>query len=101
MIACPVYPLISLICTLPPVCAERPNDDRRLERVLNKPLVCNLSNHWLSCTSLLRPGRFLVCRALTSQRRLLDILEERGFEAYLPSSRHSYATSLPNDIRPR
>src|SRR5882762_8829741 len=31
----------------------------------NSPYVCSFISHWLSCTSLLRPGRFFVSRAFT------------------------------------
>ena len=33
---------------------------------LNSPYVCSFINHWHSCTSLFRPGKFLVSLALTS-----------------------------------
>src|SRR5437899_9741026 len=31
----------------------------------SRPYVCSFISHWLSCTSLFRPGRFFVSRALT------------------------------------
>jgi hypothetical protein len=40
------------------------------QRCVQQPVGCNFSNHWLSCTSLFRPGKFFVCRALTKYTRL-------------------------------
>src|SRR5215469_17049321 len=35
------------------------------KELLSRPKVWSCSSHWHSCTSVLRPGRFLVCRAFT------------------------------------
>ena len=34
------------------------------------PYVCNFISHWHSCTSVFRPGTFLVCCAFTSTTRI-------------------------------
>src|SRR4029450_3203562 len=90
MIACPVNPLTSLMtlasCTFIVVSAfcmcwiSRPASctcrlrSRHIVRIIrissggrkefrSRPYVCSFNSHWLSCTSLFRPGRFLVSRA--------------------------------------
>src|SRR5215469_18067353 len=39
------------------------------KELLSRPKVCSCNSHWLSCTSVFRPGRFLVWRALTTCTR--------------------------------
>jgi len=55
--------------------------------LFSNPQVCNFSSHRLSCTSLLRPGRFLVCRALTHPISTFGLVARKAED--LPCARPS------------
>src|SRR5271165_244328 len=51
------------ILSLPQITAQHTNLFGWPECLVQKPKVCSFCSHWHSCTSVLRPGRVLVCCA--------------------------------------